>query len=248
MAQLQRLIIASGQRQAQNISLTEAQQHYLVRVLRLGKSDRFIAMDGQGNFWLSELDTSLRQAKILEFVHAESELILAVMLMAAMPKGNGFNEVVSQATELGVSCILPLKSDRTLLNPSPQRLQRWRRLTQEASEQSERQIVPTILDPLNFTDSLEMSKTFGTQRYICVARGNVPTLLSCLLAEKLQVKTPPKKPSVVIAIGPEGGWTKEEVEQATSAGFQAVSLGNRILRAVTAPIVALSLVVASLDG
>jgi 16S rRNA (uracil1498-N3)-methyltransferase len=248
LAQLQRLVIAPEQRQNEEISLTQAQQHYLCRVLRLGKSDRFIAMDGQGNWWLSELDTSLTRAKVIEFLNVQTELLLSVTLMAAMPKGNGFDEVVYQATELGADCIMPLKSDRTLLNPSPQKLQRWRRLTQEAAEQSERQIVPTILDPVNFIDSLEMSKTLATQRYICVARGNVPHLLSCLLSEKLQVKTPQKQSSVVIATGPEGGWTTVEVEQAISAGFQAVSLGSRILRAVTAPMVALSLVAASIDG
>jgi 16S rRNA (uracil1498-N3)-methyltransferase len=237
LAQLQRLVISPQQHNEGEIFLTPSQQHYLSRVLRLKAGDRFIAMDGQGSWWVSALEGSLTQAKILESLCVQTELPGTVTLMAALPKGNGFDDVVYQATELGVACIIPLKSDRTLLNPSPQKLERWRRLTQEAAEQSERQFVPTLLDPIDFTASLQLPETSNASRYICVARGDAPHLLSCLLEQKL-ASSPS---SVVIAIGPEGGWTTAEVEQATSAGFQPVSLGRRILRAVTAPILALSL-------
>ena len=252
MTELQRLVIAAAQQQERVIFLTDAQQHYLSRVLRLGNGDRFIAMDGRGSWWLSELEASLTQAKIIESLSVNTELLVTVTLMAAMPKGSGFDEVVYQATELGVAGIMPLKSDRTLLNPSPQKLERWRRLAQEAAEQSERQVVPTILEPIDLATSLQLPETLNAHRYICVARGDAPHLLTCLLDKKLQLVSsqtaPPHPPSLVIATGPEGGWTAAEVEQATAAGFQRVSLGRRILRAVTAPIVALSLVASVLEG
>ncbi|HEY9725147.1 MAG TPA: 16S rRNA (uracil(1498)-N(3))-methyltransferase [Chroococcales cyanobacterium] len=252
MAQLQRLVIAPSQRQDQQIFLTEAQQHYLGRVLRLGKGDRFIAMDGQGSWCVSELETNLSQAKIIESLCVQTELPVAVTLMAAMPKGSGFDDVVYQATELGVAGIVPLKSDRTLLNPSPQKVERWRRLSQEAAEQSERQVVPTILDPVDFAASLQQIGMSNTHRYICVARGDAPNLLSCLQEQKLQFEASQpshsQPPSIAIATGPEGGWTAAEVKQATAADFQPVSLGRRILRAVTAPIVALSLVSSVWEG
>jgi 16S rRNA (uracil1498-N3)-methyltransferase len=237
LTQLQRLVIAPQQYNEGEIFLTPSQQHYLSRVLRLKAGARFIAMDGQGSWWVSELEASLTQAKILESLCVQTELPGTVTLMAALPKGNGFDDVVYQATELGVACIIPLKSDRTLLNPSPQKIERWRRLTQEAAEQSERQFVPTLLDPIDFTASLQLPETSNASRYICVARGDAPHFLSCLLEQKLSSSPL----SIVIAIGPEGGWTTAEVEQATGAGFQPVSLGRRILRAVTAPIYALSL-------
>lgn len=251
MTQLQRLVIEPTQRQDELIVLTPPQQHYLNRVLRLGKGDRFIAMDGQGNWWLSELDANLSQAKIIESLSAQTELPVAVTLLVAMPKGSGMDDVVYQATELGVACIMPVKSDRTLLNPSPQKLERWRRIAQEAAEQSERQIVPTLLDPVTFTASLELLKTSDIHRYICVTRQDAPHLLSCLSDQTLKFETPQSSSihpvSVVIATGPEGGWTNAEVEQAIVARFQPVSLGRRILRAVTAPIVALSLVASVLE-
>ncbi|HAG83286.1 MAG TPA: 16S rRNA (uracil(1498)-N(3))-methyltransferase [Cyanobacteria bacterium UBA12227] len=252
MSQLQRLVIAPTQRQNDQIFLTSSQQHYLVRVLRLGKGDRFIALDGQGGWWLSELAANLSEAIIIELLSVQTELPISVTLMAAMPKGNGFEQIISGTTELGVACIIPIKSDRTLLNPSPQKLERWRRLAQEAAEQSERQIVPTILDPVNFTTSLEQAVSLDAYRYICVTRRDAPHFLSCLSENKLFLKTghvdPFKLPSISIAIGPEGGWSDDEIEQAIAAEFQPVSLGYRILRTITAPIVALSLVGAVLES
>lgn len=251
MVQLQRLVITPQQQKEEQIFLSPPQQHYLSRVLRLGKGDRFIAMDGRGNWWLSELEASLTQAKIIESLCVQTELLGAVTLMAAMPKGNGFDEVVYQATELGVAGIVPVKSDRTLLNPSPHKIERWRRLTKEAAEQSERQIVPTVFDPVDFAASLKLTATPDAERYICVARGEAPYLLNCLSTQPLNLETASSsnaQPSVVIATGPEGGWTEAEIEQATAAGFKTVSLGRRILRSVTAPIVALSLVASVFDS
>lgn len=233
LSQLQRLVIAPSQLQQQEISLTPQQQHYLSRVLRLQTGDRFIAMNGQGQWWLAKLEGA--QAQILEPITVQSELPVLVTLIVALPK-NGFDEVVRQTTELGVASLIPVISDRTLLHPSPQKLERWRRIAQEAAEQSERLIVPEILDPVPLATGLSLAKD---QRYICVARGDSPHLLDCLL--------PTHHSPITIATGPEGGWTPAEVEAAIATGFQPVSLGRRILRAVTAPIVTLSLIAATFE-
>lgn len=233
MAQLQRLVIGASQIDRQQILLTAEQQHYLSRVLRLRSGDRFIAMNGQGQGWLASLESD--RAQILEPIHAHSELPISVTLVLALPKGNGFDEVVRQATELGVTCIVPVISDRTLLNPSANKLERWRRIAQEAAEQCERQIVPEILDPVSWNDRLQ-SETSNPDvcRLICRARGNSRHLLDYLNQSVC--------PAITLAIGPEGGWTDAEVAGAIAAGYQPISLGRRVLRAVTAPIVALSLV------
>jgi 16S rRNA (uracil1498-N3)-methyltransferase len=233
MAQLQRIAIVLAQLQENQILLTPQQQHYLSRVLRLQKGDRFIAMDGIGKWWLAQLEGE--EAQILELLSVETELPVSITLMVALPKGNGFDEVVRCCTELGVACIAPVISDRTLLNPSPQKLERWQRIASEAAEQSERSFVPTILEPISFDAALS---SFSTQeKYICEGRGNYPHLKNCLHNQG--------EMSIVIAIGPEGGWTEKEIDNAIQAGFQPVSLGRRILRAVTAPIVALSLISAA---
>ncbi|MBD2182764.1 16S rRNA (uracil(1498)-N(3))-methyltransferase [Aerosakkonema funiforme] len=235
MTQLQRLAIAPNQLQNSQIILTPQQLHYLNRVLRLQAGDRFIAMNGQGQWWLAKLEGE--QAEILEPIAVQTELPINVTLVVALPKGNGFDEVVRQATELGVSSLVPTISDRTLLKPSPQKLDRWRRIATEAAEQSERQIVPTILEPLPFTTALALYQAH--HQYICVERGHHPHLLNCL------THTPQR--AVTVATGPEGGWTEAEIETACAASFQPVSLGRRILTAVLAPIVALSLVAAAAE-
>ncbi|MEG4997596.1 RsmE family RNA methyltransferase [Microcoleus sp. B4-D4] len=268
MAQLQRLAVTAAQICANQIDLTKEQQHYLNRVLRLQAGDRFIAMDGRGHWWsaiLAASETGLF-ASITEEIAANGELPVTVTLMAALPKGNGFDEVVRQATELGVASIVPVTSDRTLLKPSSQKVDRWRRIAAEAAEQSERQIVPEILEPVSF--DLAVKNCGQKHRFICVARGGNRHLWDCvsgleppqpplLRGEQepeefpqprlLRGEQEPEELSIAIAVGPEGGWTDGEVERAIEFGFEPVSLGSRILRAVTAPMVALSLVGAAFE-
>ncbi|MFW6359323.1 MAG: 16S rRNA (uracil(1498)-N(3))-methyltransferase [Chroococcales cyanobacterium] len=238
---MQRLVIERQQRQEDQIFLTAEQSHYLMRVLRLEDGDRFIAMDGLGNAWIAEL--SGETAQIVEnFNPGETELSWEVILMIALPK-QGFDDVVRCCTELGVTTIVPVISDRTILKPSPNKIDRWRKIAQEAAEQSERQIVPNILDPIPFSQALFLFPSQGlTQQYICVARKDAPHLLSYLNNQRQM--TNQEQNRIIVATGCEGGWTPEEVEKAIAANFQPVSLGRRILRAVTAPIVTLSLIAA----
>lgn len=229
---MQRLAIAPTQQQDGEITLTPKQQHYLYKVLRLGDGDRFVAMDGLGMSWLVEIKGT--SAKILESLSVETELPVIVTLMAALPKGQGFDEVVRCCVELGVTTIVPVISDRTLLKPSLQKLERWRRIATEAAEQSERQIVPNIADPTPFTTAIATAVELEASAYICLARKDAPHLFGCLQARQ------PK--NIVIATGPEGGWTELEAQKAIAFNFQPVSLGRRILRAITAPMMALSLI------
>jgi len=253
MAQLQRLAVTATQICDRTIDLTKEQQHYLNRVLRLQAGDRFIAMDGRGHWWSAVLEvreTGLF-ASIAEEIAVKRELPVEVTLMAALPKGNGFDEVVRQVAELGVASIVPVTSDRTLLKPSSQKVDRWKRIAAEAAEQSERQIVPTILEPVSF--DIAVKDCFQKYRFICVARGKNRHLWDCLVSLEpaqsplIMGEQDGEELSIVIATGPEGGWTDGEVERAIELGFEAVSLGSRILRAVTAPIVALSLVGAAFE-
>ena len=235
MAQLQRLAIAFSQLQEQTILLKLEQLHYLGHVLRLKEGESFIAIDGKGNSWLAALEA--QQGRILEPLEVTSELPVAITLIAALPKGNGFDEVVRCCTELGVTTIMPVISDRTILNPSPQKLERWRRIATEAAEQSERAIIPAILEPVAFSSAI--ATVDGNYRYLCVARGEHPHLLDAINSGQ--------SGEIAIAIGCEGGWTGAEIDKAKELGFQKVSLGSRILRAVTAPIVALSMVAAAFE-
>lgn len=240
--QLQRLAIAPEQLQGQSICLNGDQQHYLYDVLRLGRGDRFIAMNGLGQLWLAELLANPSQATMLQSLTEQTELAVPVMLLAAPPKGNHFDQVVRSSTELGVSHIVPLLSQRTLLNPSPHKIQRWRRIATEAAEQSRRQLIPQVLDPVSFTEILvdsELQSSHHWRKYICRVDPTAESLLQCL--------GDTADAGIAIMVGPEGGWTDTEKNQAQVAGYHSVSLGRRTLRSVTATYMAVSVAIAQLE-
>jgi 16S rRNA (uracil1498-N3)-methyltransferase len=240
--QLQRLTIATQQVQGQSITLTAEQQHYLSRVLRLRSGDRFLALLESGIAWLAKLEEDT--AQLLEPQEVKSELPLNVTLVLSLPKGSGFDDVVRQVTELGVSRIVPVMSNRTVMKPSANRHDRWQRIAGEATEQSERSQSPTVEEPIDFSrylNELEPPKS-NDLRYFCWGRGDSIHLLSQLQTDLLAVDQIDMNIGITIAIGPEGGWTDEEVARSVKAGFVSVSLGKRILRAITAPAAAMAIV------
>ncbi|MEM9804327.1 MAG: 16S rRNA (uracil(1498)-N(3))-methyltransferase [Cyanobacteria bacterium P01_D01_bin.56] len=232
---MQRITIEPAQRVENTLQLTHEQTHYLQRVLRLKPGDLFIAQDGKGHQWQSQLMATPGQAQVLSTM-ASVVRSADLALIAALPK-NGFDDVVRQATELGVTEIQPLLSARTLLKPSATKLARWQRIAQEASEQCERGYVPKILSPVSFQAWInKVPETSGN--FFCVARVNAPTLLTCV--QSLLVDSPQK--SLRVVIGPEGGWTPEEITVAIAHGYQETSLGSGILRATTASLTALAII------
>ncbi|QQE67023.1 16S rRNA (uracil(1498)-N(3))-methyltransferase [Leptolyngbya sp. BL0902] len=234
---MQRLIVQPSQIQGNHLTLTADQQHYLYRVLRLATGDGFLALDGHGQQWVATLGKSPELAH-LDSLESAISILPNVTLAIALPKGSGFDDVVRQTTELGVATLQPLITQRTLHQPNPKKLDRWQRIAAEATEQCERPQLPSLSPPKTWANYLRQD--LPPQRWICLARGDSQPLLTIAQASDPNLDT-------VIATGPEGGWTDSEIEAALAAGFQPVSLGPTVLRAVTAPIVALSLALAGLS-
>lgn len=230
---MQRLTIAPAQIHFPTLELTADQQHYLRRVLRLQAGDRFLAIDGRGAAYLAELGSD--RAQLLEaFTLKNCELALPVHAAIALPKGHGFDDLVRACTELGVSHIYPVLSDRTIPTPSASRQQRWLKIAQEAAEQCERAILPQIQAVCAWP---EIAAQAQGQKKFCVTRQSAPHLGNSLAPAG----------EIWIAIGPEGGWSDRENQQALELGWEMVSLGPRILRTITAPIAALAIVGSYLD-
>ncbi len=194
---MQRVSIASTQKDNHKVMLNEHQKHYLCRVLRLGKGDRFIAIDGRGKSWLAEL-TASTSAQILEALVQDTELGVEVTLMVALPKGNGFDNIVRCCTELGASSFVTVGSHRTLLKPSAHKLSRWRKIATEAAEQSERQIVPEVTATTDFSTACNPARedtplppfsrgVYAPNRYICVGRGGAPIYFIAWKIDKLAI-------------------------------------------------------------
>jgi 16S rRNA (uracil1498-N3)-methyltransferase len=230
---LQRITITARQIQADQLTLTQAQQHYLRRVLRLVPGDQFQAIDGQGKIYLAVLQTT--GAQVSEQLESYSrELPITINLVLAMPK-NGLDDVIRVCTELGVTAIYPVTSDRTIPKPSNSKQQRWQKIAQEAAEQCERLIIPIIHEPQPW---VQICPPATAQKLICAARGRSPHLCNWDISAA----------AIWLAIGPEGGWTDRELAQALEQGWRTVSLGTRILRAITAPMVAMSIVSSLLES
>ncbi|MEO1402930.1 MAG: 16S rRNA (uracil(1498)-N(3))-methyltransferase [Cyanobacteria bacterium J06635_1] len=240
----QRVTVHPSQIQAASLVLTTDQVHYLRRVLRLQPGNQFIAQDGEGHRWLAELTAVADQATVIESIATDAPAQADLTLVAALPKA-GFDDVVRQVTEIGVTHIQPLISQRTLLQPSDNKLKRWQRIAQEASEQSERLWVPTIYPPLAFATWVRGATLLGRNTdqasFFCVARGDAPLLLADIQG---LLATRPTLP-VSVAIGPEGGWTPGEIAEAQAQGHTFVSLGSAVLRATTAALVAIAIVAAA---
>ncbi|NJL44711.1 MAG: 16S rRNA (uracil(1498)-N(3))-methyltransferase [Leptolyngbyaceae cyanobacterium SM2_3_12] len=236
---LQRLVVDPHQIKADQITLTPAQHHYLHRVLRLVTGNRFVVLDGQGQQWVAALTSSSDLAEIVTIGPSPEVPGPALTLAIALPKGSGFDEVVRQATELGVTTIQPVLTERTLNYPNAKKLERWQRIAVEATEQSERLWLPHILEPLPWLTYL--TQLPSGSRWLCVTRQAAPHLLVALQSQTVLG-------DLLLATGPEGGWTELEISAALAQKFQPVSLGSQILRAVTAPLAALAIATAARAG
>ena len=260
----QRILIELDQLQGDRLTLSPDQRHYLSRVLRLSSGDKFLAMFSEpispgdsaspGRWWLAVLEGD--GARLIEAVEEPNNAV-PLTLLVAIAKGGGFDEVLRQVTELGAAVIVPVQTERTVVVPGANKIKRWQRIVTEAAEQCERSPLPQLLDPLPWSEALNLPwlpQPEQSTRCICVARssGDSERSLLTVLQQSMQKEGPQNiqsqsqtgSPHWVIAIGPEGGWTDAEKEAAIAAGFAPVSLGDRILRAVTAVVTATAIAAA----
>ncbi|MDF0644514.1 MAG: 16S rRNA (uracil(1498)-N(3))-methyltransferase [Nitrospira sp.] len=161
----------------------------------------------------------------------------SLILIQALLKGEKMDWVIQKATELGVDHIVPVQTKNAVVKIHPDRVEhqraRWERIALEAAQQSERWTVPTIAAPTELSKAIA-SYPFAT-KFVLAERSAEPSLTSVLLPDGTDQ-------AILLLIGPEGGWDSGELRQAADIGFQAVTIGARILRAETAAIVAISIV------
>jgi len=218
--------------------LTGAEFHHLRHVLRLNVGDRLTLCDEQGGEHEGSIvHLSATSAEIT--IPASSSSVpglFSLTLAQSVLKGQKMDLVIEKATELGVSRIVPFFSAFTVAQLLPERrterVARWQRLAQSAAKQSGSP-VPLITLPQSFSDLLAAVPA-AAGKVLLYEKERTQTL-------KAFAQTHPALSSLWVVIGPEGGFAAGEVEQAQAAGFQAVGLGTRILRAETASIVAAAL-------
>lgn len=209
---------------------------HLARVLRarVGQEFDMAVGDVVRRGRISAIHDGRVEFDLAEEVPAASEL--PVTLVLSIFKFDHMDWAIEKCTELGVREIVPLVAQRTdshLAGAALKRVERWRRIAREASEQSRRTHPPKVQDPVKIKAALALP---GALR-IFLAEFNAGASLKGTLE-------PAAPDSIVIAVGPEGGWTEHEHQAFTNAGWVAASLGNTILRAETAAIAAVAVVAA----
>ena len=234
---LRRFYVSPGRAEGEVVVLEPEEAHHLSRVVRLGVGDRVAVCDGQGRAWeavVQALGAGEAKLKLVKELSPWGESPLGLTLGIGLAKSDVLDEVIRQATEMGVRQILPFVSERSeRLTPERalRRRFRWQRLARESLKSCQRSHLPGIELPQEFAAVLiapeEVKLLFWEEE-----RGG--GLRSCL--------APSRSDRVRVLIGPEGGFTPGEVAQAQAAGFLVVSLGPRRLKVETAVMAALTLV------
>ncbi|HTC74459.1 MAG TPA: RsmE family RNA methyltransferase [Edaphobacter sp.] len=244
---------------ATTASLTGDQAIHLARVLR-AEPGQIYDIVSNGFLHRAEI-TSVSEQKVDFTLHEElsSDAALPLHLLLAVFKFDHMEWAIEKATELGIARITPILARRTekhLAQSSAKRAERWRRIALEASKQSRRTTIPEIADPMPLKPALEQETT--TTRILLSETEQTTTLTEALensepdtpvrvphpsqsSREGWEVNSSPVQITHAIAIGPEGGWTQEEISLFTQHQWQPVTLGPRILRAETAAIAAIAI-------
>ncbi|WP_260957506.1 16S rRNA (uracil(1498)-N(3))-methyltransferase [Pseudomonas citri] len=212
--------------------LPEAQAHYIGRVLRMAEGDAVQVFDGSGQEFrgtLAEIGKKRVRVQLDEQFAGQPESPLHIHLGQGLSRGERMDWAIQKATELGVNEITPIFSERCEVRlkdeRADKRLLHWRQVAISACEQCGRSTVPVIHPPLLLADWLKQTEA-------------ELKLVLHPVAEPLVSHAKPQ--ALAFLIGPEGGLSDAEVEQAKSAGYHAARLGPRVLRTETAPVVALA--------
>ncbi len=219
------------------ISLDAERSHYVSRTLRLKVGDRLNMFDGNGGEFRTVITQS---AKGKVHVRAEqrhdyaTESPLPVHLLQGISRGDRMDTVIQKTTELGVARISPVLTEFSVVRldaaRAAKRTQHWMRVAQSTCEQCGRNSVPVIDTPVTLTDVFDAAATLPQQRLVLQ-----PESSACISDISLA------QHDTVLLIGPEGGFSATENEQALAAGFQPASIGPRILRTETAAIAAIAI-------
>ena len=217
-----------------DVALPETTAHHALNVLRLQEGDALILFNGAGGEYRATLVAANKRearARLHGFEAAERESPLDITLALGISAGERMDHSVQKATELGVSAIVPLAAERSVVKlageRADRRLQHWRHVVIAACEQCGRNRVPAVAP---------VQTLF---HYLAQPRGG-KTLLMLSPDAATPLKSVARSAAAIVLVGPEGGFTPAEAQAAQAGGFEPVSLGPRILRTETAPVAALA--------
>jgi 16S rRNA (uracil1498-N3)-methyltransferase len=233
---LTRVHVETSLSQGVELELPENAAAHLSRVLRLAVGDECVLFNGDGHDYLARIvaqDKRGLRVAVSTSQSIDNESPLRIVLLQGVARGEKMDLILQKATELGVAAIAPLWSQRSEVKldaaRAEKRLSHWRGVVASACEQCGRARVPEVAAPVSLGAVLNALPAGGL-RLILDPEGEL-----ALAALSVQADT-----SVVLAVGPEGGWSPTDREQLRAAGFQGMKLGPRILRTETAGLAAIA--------
>ena len=216
------------------VHFTKEDEHHILHVMRMKSNDEIEVVD-DGKVFLCRIDkTNPLEVSVIHEISNDVEIKEDITLLFALTKGDKIDLVLQKATELGVKKVALIASERTVVSYDnkdvDKKLARFEKIMKEASEQSHRVIVPELLGIFNLKNLPK--EVLSDINYVAYEKDASKT---DEMFEGLS-----KGKSISILVGPEGGFSEQEINNLTNQGFIRTSLGKRILRAETAAIYALS--------
>jgi 16S rRNA (uracil1498-N3)-methyltransferase len=219
------------------VPLPDPVTQHVARVLRLGRGDGVILFNGDGHDYRGVLEAHGRggmAALIASASPVARESPLAITLVQALARGEKMDLVLQKATELGVTCIVPLVSERTEVRLDDERAgkrrEHWQRVVSSACEQCGRAVLPEVCAPIGIADYAAGQRMREATKLVLHPGVDTKGLkgLGAIAGE------------VILAIGPEGGFSERDIDALTQGGFVQLALGPRVLRTETAGLAAIA--------
>jgi len=245
---MNRFFISKSDIRGDEVALTGRQAHQIRNVLRITPGERIIVLDNTG-FEYEVVLTDVSKNKVLGRVESRcagaGEPQIRLTLYQSLLAREKLELVLQKCTEVGVSQFIPIITQRSIVRrveaATPKKLDRWRAILTEAAEQSHRARIPYLTAPVHFEEALSQLDAFDR----CLIAS--PYEQQSTLHEALSRTNRKLLRNIALLIGPEGGFTEQEVGLAVEAGAKPVGLGPRILRTETAAIVAAALILHELE-
>lgn len=220
--------------------------NHIVNVLRMKIGEELlISVKGDWDYLckIEEIENDRVNLKLLESME-QRELPIKLTLLQGIPKSDKLEMIIQKAIELGVSEIIPVKTNRVVVRIDEKKTQakvnRWNAIAQSAAKQSKRSIIPKVLKPQTIDNALEIVKDYGVKLLPYENADGIKKTKDIL-------NSLDSKNNIAVFIGPEGGFEEAEVKKSTDSGFEVITLGKRILRTETAGLALLSNIMIRLE-
>ncbi|MCM3698564.1 16S rRNA (uracil(1498)-N(3))-methyltransferase [Paenibacillus macerans] len=242
---MQRYFVEPSQFGEREVAIVGEDARHIGKVMRSKPGDKLIVSDGISREVLAEITTMEPQqvtALIIETLAASGEPWLQVTVAQSLPKGDKMETVIQKCTEIGASVFLPFLSARTVVQydqkKEEKRLGRWRKIAKEAAEQAHRSKIPAVEMPVKWEG---LMAALGSCDLVCLCYEKEHGQQLRDVLQPFAKRIDPKQTyKIAVVVGPEGGFSEEEVREAEAKGAVAVGLGRRILRTETAAMAALT--------